>query len=155
MDKQHQTNKIPVVEGWFTKDSEAPALIGNRCRSCGDYFFPKADACRNPDCMKEDMKEVMLSRRGRLWSYTNNYYQPPAPYVPPTPFVPYALAVVELLEEKLMVMGQLADGYDFDILRADLEMELVVEPLYTDKSGNEHIIWKWKPVSTNQNKSEK
>lgn len=129
-------------------DPGNPRLIGNRCNSCGEHFFPKALSCRNPDCMNEDLEEVHLGRRGKLWSYTNNYYPPPSPYVSPDPFVPYAIAVVELSEEKLMVMGQLADGYDFTELQVGMEMELVVEPLSIDNQGNENVIWKWKPANT-------
>ena len=124
-----QGKHISVIEGWFTTDVRDPRLVGNRCKSCGDYFFPKAFACRNPDCMQDNMEQVLLSNIGKLWSYTNNYYSPPPPYVPPSPFVPYAVVVVELAEEKLMVMGQLADGYDFSTLEIGMHMELIIEPL--------------------------
>lgn len=146
MKKQQQGKRVAVIEGWFTLDSRDAHLIGNRCKACGDYFFPKAMGCRNPDCMQEDLEQVFLSKRGKLWSYTNNYYPPPPPYVSQNPFVPYATVVVELAREKLMVLGPLADGYDFEALEAGMEMELVVEPLYIDESGNEHLIWKFKPA---------
>jgi len=139
---------IPVIEGWFTMDQEHPHLIGNRCKSCGDYFFPKAYSCRNPDCGGVVLEEVHLSSKGTLWSYTNNYYQPPAPYVPPKPFVPYAIVVVELRTEKLMVMGLLASGHDFKELKIGMEMDLVLECLYKDEQENEHFIWKWKPTAS-------
>ncbi len=94
-----QTSKrVPVVEGWFTLESEEPRLIGVKCKSCGDYFFPRAIQCRNPNCRGEDLEETLLGRKGKIWSFTINHYQPPAPYVPPDPFVPYGLAVVELPE---------------------------------------------------------
>ena len=47
-----------------------------------------------------------LSRRGRIWSYTDARYQPPPPYVAADPYVPFCLAAVELAAEKLVVMGQ-------------------------------------------------
>jgi uncharacterized OB-fold protein len=144
---EKQEKRLAVIEGWFTMDPEDPRLIGNRCNACGDHFFPRALSCRNPDCMKEDLEEVLLSKRGKLWSYTNNYYPPPSPYVPPDPFVTYAIVVIELSEEKLMVMGQLADGYEFSDLRVGMEMELVVEPLSINDQGNEYVIWKWKPAT--------
>jgi len=138
-------DKLPVIEGWFT--IEPGRLVGNRCRSCGDYFFPKALLCRNPNCTVEDLKEVSLSGKGKVWSYTINHYPPPAPYVPPDPFVPYALVVVEMPEEKLMVMGPLADGFDYRTLKIGMDMELVVERLYTDAEGNDRMIWKWRPAA--------
>jgi uncharacterized OB-fold protein len=146
METNVEKKKISVIEGWFTTDKKEPNLIGNRCRSCGDYFFPKAFTCRNPNCMGEDLEEVFLSRQGKLWSCTNNYYQPPPPYVPPGDFEPYTIVVVNLPKEKLMVMGQLASGNRFEDLKIGMEMELVVETLFVDDQGNEHMIWKWAPV---------
>ena len=146
MEPQKHKNRLAVIDGWFTMDPDNPRLIGNRCKVCGDYYFPKAMSCRNPDCMQDDLEEVLLGTKGKLWSYTNNHYPPPPPDGSPDPFVPYALVVTELYEEKLMVMGQLAKGYDFTALKEGMEMELVVEPLHVDDEGNEHLIWKWKPA---------
>ena len=103
--------KIPAMDGWFTLDEAAPALIGTRCKGCGTYFFPKETVvCRNPRCFSTELEEVELSRRGRVWSFTNNCYPPPEPYVASDPFEPYAIAAVELEAEKMVVLGQLADG---------------------------------------------
>jgi hypothetical protein len=54
--------------------------------------------------------------------------------------------MVELLDEGLMVLGQVAEGCDHGALRVGMEMELVVEPLYTDGAGAEVMVWKWKPA---------
>ena len=100
----------PVLEGWFTEGDE-PRLLGTQCQACRTYFFPKLESfCRNPDCSSSDLAEIPLSRRGKLWSFTNNCYAPPAPYVSPDPFVPYAIAAVELEEEKMVVLGQVVPG---------------------------------------------
>jgi uncharacterized OB-fold protein len=136
--------RIPVID-WFTQDAKEPRLIGNKCKKCGDIFFPKASACRNPKCMSDDLEDIFLSNKGTLWSFTINHYPPPAPYVAPDPFVPYAIVVVELKNEQLSVAGQLADGYNPSVLKTGMEMELVVETLYEDEKG-QHTIWKWKPV---------
>jgi uncharacterized OB-fold protein len=136
----------PAIEGWFTTGPE-PALLGTRCTTCGTVFFPRAEGfCRNPACSGEEFEELPLSRRGRVWSYTDAQYQPPAPYLPATdPYRPFALAAVEL-PEGLLVLGQVADGYGVTDLSVGAEVELVVETLYTDDSG-ERTIWKWQPVS--------
>ena len=139
--------QVPAIEGWFTwPPSKEPHLIGSRCTSCGDYFFPKASTCRNPKCMSTQLEEALLSRRGKLWTYTINYFQPPAPYMPPDPFIPYATAVVELEKEKMRVEGQVVSDYDFEKLKLGMEMELVIEQLYKDKDGNEVMVWKFRPV---------
>jgi len=138
--------RTPAIEGWFTMDEAAPALVGTRCGSCKTYFFPKElVACRNPSCTSTDLEEVELSRTGRVWSFTNNCYQPPAPYMSPDPFVPYAIAAVELAEEKMVVLGQVADGLTVDDLKAGTEVELVLDTLYED-DDNEYMVWKWRPT---------
>ena len=110
------------------------------------FFPPHPGFCRNPACSGEEFEETELSRRGTVWSYTDAQYQPPAPYIPATdPYVPFALAAVEL-PEGIVVLGQLADGHGVEDVRVGSEVELVVETLYTDESG-ERTIWRWKPVS--------
>jgi uncharacterized OB-fold protein len=136
----------PAVEGWFDIDSEGPRLIGTRCGECGTYYFPKETVfCRNPTCASTALDEVRLSPRGRLWSFTNNCYAPPAPYVAPDPFVPYAIAAVELEEEKLVVLGQV-EGAGVEDLEAGMEMELTLAPLF-EEDGREVIVWKWRPAA--------
>jgi uncharacterized OB-fold protein len=133
---------VPAIEGWCTTAPE-PALIGSRCTTCGHVSFPKETVfCKNPACSGEEFEDLLLSRRGRVWSYTDAQYQPPAPYVPRTdPYEPFALAAVEL-PEGLVVIGQVADGFGVTDLRVGAEVELVVEPLDDDRT-----IWKWRPVS--------
>ena len=74
--------QIPCLEGWFTMPPEEPQLIGNKCGSCGHYFFPKVPYCRNPLCKKEKpLEKVILSPKGTLVAYTVNHYPPPPPYM--------------------------------------------------------------------------
>ena len=142
-----QKTRVPAVEGWFRIDEAAPCLIGSRCRSCGSLFFPREAAfCRNPDCSGSEFEPAPLSRRGKLWSFTDNRYPPPAPYVSPDPFEPYAIAAVELEAERMVVLGQVVRGVGTDRLRAGMEMELVLDTLYSD-DAHEYVIWKWRPVA--------
>ncbi|GAA1547002.1 Zn-ribbon domain-containing OB-fold protein [Nocardioides humi] len=143
----------PVVEGWFTTGEE-PRLLASRCTRCRNVVFPPVSAeagaasffCRNPACDGVECEAVELSRRGTVWSYTDAQYQPPAPYVPMSdPFVPFALAAVEL-PEGLVVLGQVAAGYGVADLRVGAEVELVVETLNVDETG-ERTIYRWKPVA--------
>ncbi len=146
MEKQEGQKRGPIVEGWTALEGGKPHLVGNQCQSCGDYFFPKVYACRNPQCMSNDLKQVPLSREGKLWSFTVGYYEPPPPFRALGTFTPYGLAVVELLKEKMMVMGQVASGVDMENLKVGMNMEIVLEPLQKDSEGKEIIIWKWRPV---------
>jgi uncharacterized OB-fold protein len=139
--------RAPAIEGWYTLDETAPALIGSRCTACGTYFFPplRGAYCRNPDCEEETSERVPLSRTGRIWSFTNACYQPPEPFVAPDPYVPFAIAAVELEKEKMIVLGQVASGVGVEALKIGLAVELVLETLYAD-AEKDRVTWKWKPV---------
>ncbi len=136
-----------AIEGWFIPGDDRTALVGSRCRECGTYSFPKETFfCKNPSCTGTEHEQVELSRRGRIWSFTNNCYQPPAPYVATTdPFEPFAVAAVELAEERLVVLGQMVSGTSIEDLHAGMEVELVTETLFEDDEAV-HLIWKWCPV---------
>ncbi len=138
---------MAAIEGWYTLDEAAPALIGARCASCGTYFFPPPQGtfCRNPDCDGESFERLPLSRTGRIWSFTNACYQPPEPYVAANPFVPFAIAAVELDREKMIVLGQVIQGVGVEGLAVGMPVELALEPLSRDAEA-EKLIWKWKPV---------
>jgi uncharacterized OB-fold protein len=142
--------RVPAVEGWFTIDDN-PALIGNRCTTCGTVFFPKAsNFCRNPDCSGEAFEDAELSRIGTIWSYTDAQYQPPPPYIARTdPYVPFALAAVELEAEQMVVLGQIADGFGVADLAVGGKVELVVEPLYSD-DDKDYLVYRWKPVHSTE-----
>ena len=86
-----------------------------------------------------------LSRRGRIWSYTDARYEPPPPYVAADPYVPFCLAAVELAAEKLVVMGQVVGGVTVDELRVGDEVELVIDTLYSE-DGCDYLVWKWRPL---------
>ena len=136
----------PAIEGWFTLDPASPRLLGTRCKACGTVYFPKETTfCRNPGCASTDFDETQLSPRGRLWSFTNNCYAPPEPYIAPDPFVPYAIAAVELEAEKLVVLGQV-EGAGVEQLEAGMEMELCLGRLYEDADA-EYVVWKWRPAA--------
>ena len=108
--------------------------------------------CRNPACEGDTFEETELSRRGTVWSYTDAQYQPPAPYIPASdPYEPFALAAVEL-PEGIVVLGQLAEGHGVDDVQVGSEVELVVETLYTDETGD-RTIWRWLPLSSGHRSS--
>jgi len=70
-----------------------PVLVGMKCRSCGETMFPRERLC--PNCSSEEVEEVALSSRGRVWSYTI-VYESYGNFIGLTP--PYPVAFVELPE---------------------------------------------------------
>jgi hypothetical protein len=140
--------RVPAVEGMFTMDEADPHLIGGRS-SNGSYFFPRALAGTDPYSDGGSLEEVELSSRGKVWSYTNSAYPPPAPFVVTTdPFEPVVIAAVELPAEQMVVLGQVVRGYSVDDLHVGMDMQLVLDTLYEDDE-HEYVVWKWMPVTGN------
>ncbi|MFT4614228.1 MAG: putative OB-fold protein [Bacteroidia bacterium] len=136
----------PAIEGWHTMTAK-PHLIGTQCEVCGTYFFPKqSHFCKNPNCDSTDFREVELSRTGKVWSYTNACYKPPEPFIAAEPFEPYAIAAVELDEEKMVILGQVTEGLGVDDLKVGMAMELVLEPLHETEEDIK-VTWKWQPLA--------
>lgn len=136
----------PAIDGWFaTDESGAPYLIGSKCHQCGTFVFPpRANNCPNPACDGDELAQVPLSRRGTLWSYTENRYPPPAPYPAPDPFEPFAIAAVQLADEGLIILGKVVDGTLAEDLKVGMEMELATMTLYVDEDGVERVVHAWK-----------
>ncbi|MFE0580108.1 Zn-ribbon domain-containing OB-fold protein [Streptomyces sp. NPDC058874] len=142
----------PVVSGWFTEnapDGGGFRLLGTRCSACTAVFFPREDVhCRNPRCPGGGkLAEVPLSPRGRVWSYTDGRYRPPAPYVsnPAEPWEPYTLIAVELEAEGMVVLGQAAPGTGIADLAVGAEVEVVGGVLGED-ADTTWVTWQFKPV---------
>ena len=140
------TSQEAAIDGWFaTDDAGKPHLIGSKCPQCATYVFPpRENNCPNPACDSDTLAAVALSRRGTLWSYTENRYPPPAPYPAPDPFEPFAIAAVELADEGIIVLGKVVEGTLAADLKVGMEMELATMPLYTDDDGVQRLVYAWR-----------
>ncbi|MFI6817066.1 Zn-ribbon domain-containing OB-fold protein [Nonomuraea sp. NPDC050328] len=119
---------------WFTVKDGLTYLVGTRCTACRTVCFPpRSGFCPNPHCAGEELVETRLSRRGRVWSYTNSCYPPPPPYEAAEPYVPITVAAVELETERLVVLGQV-EGLTAEQLRVGMELELT--------SSGERWMWR-------------
>ncbi|MFF3877017.1 Zn-ribbon domain-containing OB-fold protein [Streptomyces sp. NPDC001978] len=140
--------RTPAVVGWFTGEAGDFRLLGTRCAACSAVFFPREDVdCRNPECPGGDLDEVALSRRGRIWSYTDCRYRPPSPYVsdPELPWEPYALIAVELESERIVVLGQAVPGITVTDLAVGMAVEVVPGVLHEDTETT-WTTWHWRPT---------
>lgn len=131
--------QIPINEKILrlSTEVEEPHLIGVKCKSCGEYFFPKRDRCLN--CCNEDMEEINLSKRGKIYTYTIIHHSPPGYNGP----VPYAVGAVEL-PEGIIILSPLKD-FDFNKIKVGMDVEVVFEKIYEDDKGNDIIGYKFKP----------
>ena len=138
--------RVAAFEDLFTWPSDDPRLIATKCKSCGHCAFPKTFTCGNPNCKNKDVEDILLSKRGKLWSWSTQYYKPPPPFVAPDPYVPFAVGLVEF-PEGIKVLGIVTgcNAPDED-LKINMEVEVVAEKLFVDEDGNEVIGWKFKPV---------
>lgn len=136
----------PAIDGWFaTDDAGDTHLLGGKCTQCATYVFPpRTNNCPNPACDSDALDLVPLSRRGKVWSYTENRYPPPAPYPAPDPFEPFAIAAVELADEGLIVLGKVVEGTLAADLKVGMDMELTTMALYTDDDGVERSTYGWR-----------
>lgn len=134
--------RTPVREGLFispSNPSTKPQLIAGQCLQCGETVFPTPMLC--PNCQNENIAEVQLSRKGKIYSCTVVMQQPRPYYKGP---VPYGLGFVELPEG--VRIETLFTDCDPDSLHIGMEVELVIEKLYEDDQGQELITYKFRPV---------
>lgn len=139
-------NALPIQAGLFRGPTESPQLVASRCRACGALTFPKQDAC--PRCTQRDADEVLLSRRGVLWSWTIQRFPPPVPpYAGPAEresFVPFGVGYVEL-PEGIRVEARLTEN-DPEKLEIGMQMELTLEKFSEDADGNAIVTFAFRPV---------
>ena len=127
--------KIPIRAGAFVESPEGGKLIAGKCKSCGQIFFPKAVFCLS--CFSQDMDELMLDRKGRLYSYTIGH-MPSLHFKPP-----YAIGYVDM-PEGVRIFAPLKMLEDKP-LRVGMDMELVIEKLWEE--GDKEIIgYKFRPI---------
>ena len=96
----------PVVEGLFRAEEDRIVLLGSRCEACGTLYFPQRVACRNPECAGSgDLSPAELPRKGTLYSYSWQAYQPPGLFAVDA-WKPYAIGAVDLAEN-LRILARL------------------------------------------------
>ena len=115
----------PIAAGLWTDGSD-PQLIGAR-RSTGEIVFPFPDG--DAAALVEP---VALSRRGTLWSWTTQSFEPKFPYAGPQPFTPYLIGYVELPGE-VIVETRIVDAEAAD-LQIGMPMIFTVVPFNADRS---------------------
>jgi uncharacterized OB-fold protein len=117
------TTKVPFREGLFEKVSGKWALVGCRCKRCGQIFFPVREWCLN--CSSRDLERINLGRNGKLYSFTI-VHMPSEHFEPP-----YAVGWIELAEG-IRIFSQIR-GWQEHPLKIGIDMELAVEKLWDEE----------------------
>lgn len=121
------SDKVPIREGLFT-DNCSGSLLGKRCKICKQILPPLAPLCYN--CSSEDLDDLPLSHRGKLYSYTVIH----VPHIHLSS--PYAVGVIDL-PEGLRIYSPIKRWQDKP-LEIGMDMELVIDKAWEE--GNKEII---------------
>lgn len=116
------SNRIPIREGIFRENAEGDALLANKCSSCGQIYFPKANFCF--ECFNKNMEEVALSRRGKLYSYTLSHL-PASRFQPP-----FYIGLIDM-PEGVRIFAPLKTVEEKPF-RIGMEMDLAIEQLWQE-----------------------
>ena len=141
MEKHASGKEVLVGEGLFVRPqspADEPHLIGSKCTSCGEVTFPRQPWCAN---CGGDAEELLLSPRGKLYSFTNVNNPVPEGYRGP---IPYGVGVVEV--DGVRIMSYMTES-DPAKMKIGMEMALSIESLFKDDEGNEVIGFKWGALS--------
>lgn len=118
--------------------AEKPYLLGTKCLDCGETFTSRRYYCAV--CTSARMKEVALSSKGKLETFTISRMTPPGSVMQ----APYALGIIRLAEGA-KVTAALTD-VPLDSLHCEMDMEMVSEKVLEDSDGNDIISFKFRPV---------
>lgn len=137
--KESDKKIIPIREGLFSmpsKSGEKPYLLGSRCKACAQIAFPPRAVCSN--CFSEEMENIPLSTKGKLYTYTIIGFPPPGMTAP------YAIGYIDL-PEGVRIFSILTD-WDQESLKVGMDVELVLGKFREDKEGNEVLTYKFRPA---------
>ena len=127
--------RVYLREDIFTEGPEGPLLSANKCSSCGQVFFPRAETCLN--CLHQDLQDIVLSGQGRLFSFT-------VVHMPSTHFQPpYAVGFVDL-EEGVRVFAPLVMKQDKPF-QVGMEMTVQIDTLWQE-AETEFVGYRFSPV---------
>jgi uncharacterized protein len=108
-------------------DGERAVLLGSRCCTCGELYFPSARGCTR--CCGTRLEACELGHLGRLWSWTVQGFCPKPPFdgtATEADFRPYGVGYVEL-DSGLKVESRLTLA-DPARLHIGMRMALTVQP---------------------------
>ena len=145
---ESSAGRVPIEEGLYAGTAESLQLIASKCGACGEVTFPKQQSC--PNCAASGADEILLSRRGTLWTWTVQRFPPTSPpFIGPADrdaFVPFGVGYVDL-PEGVRVEARLTEN-DPAKLEIGMEMELVAETFIEDEKGNELQTFAFRPVES-------
>ncbi len=132
----------PLHEGLFSWPAEIPNLIGSQCLDCGEYAFPKQNACRA--CSGQNMTSADLGNAGNLWTWTVQSFMPKTPYhthETQETFTPYGVGYIEMACG-LKVESRLRENSP-ELLKIGMPMKLEIITVRTDDEGSDLLTFQF------------
>jgi uncharacterized OB-fold protein len=117
-----------------------PRLLGSKCRSCGEVFFPRRIACAK--CLKRGTEDVLLGPRGTLYTWT--YCHIPLFGKLEAKVAGYGVGQIDLPEGPRVQSVLSGRPGDF---RIGMPMELDLEVLRRNDQGQELVIYRFRPLT--------
>lgn len=136
---QNIVARIPGLLDWSTGEFR---LQSKKCNTCGTYFFPKEHYQHRPGCSREGVEDVLLANKGKLASYTIQYYPCPPPFKTEKKITPYGIGLVEF-PEGIQVAGLIMET-DLKSLEIGLEMETFAYKLFENEERQAVVTWAFK-----------
>ena len=134
--------RVPIAEGFFTvpdDPAERPRLLGSRCQSCSEVFFPRRHVCAK--CLHEGCDDIELSPRGTIYTWT--YVHVPLFAKANAKVSTYGVGQIDLPEGPRVQAILVGERDEFSI---GMEVETDLEVLRTDDDGNDVVIYRFRPV---------
>jgi uncharacterized OB-fold protein len=135
--------RVAIEDGFFTIPEdldEAPRLLGSRCQSCGEVFYPRRHVCAR--CLHEGTDDLALGPRGELHTWT--YVHVPLFAKRNAKVSAYGVGQIDLPEGPRVQSVLVGGPDDFHI---GMSMELELEVLGETPEGDDIVIYRFKAVS--------
>ena len=138
---QPPKQRVPIEPGYFTipEDPAAPPrLLGSRCQSCGEQFFPRRPVCAK--CCHRGTDDVELSPHGTLYTYT--YIHVPLFNSQRATGAGYGVGQIDLPEGPRIQSVLEGGPGDFEI---GMAMDMDLETLRKNEEGQEVVVFRFRP----------
>jgi uncharacterized OB-fold protein len=137
-----EEEKKPLKSGLWNYVSDQVHLIGSKCNSCGEVYFPRKENHCCPHCQHRVLTDLSLSQEGIITTFTIVYQQPAGGFY--TGPVPYAYGIVQLPDG--VNVETLFTGCQLEKIKTGLKAHLVIDKLCNGDDGSEVLTYKFVPV---------
>jgi uncharacterized OB-fold protein len=137
-----EPERVPLEEGYLVvpaSSSEPPRLLGSRCRTCGEHFYPRRATCAR--CLADDPEDVLLGPSGTLYTWT--YLHVPGFGQHRTASRGHAAGQVDLHEGPRVQAVLEGEPGDF---RIGMAMELTLAEVGRDEAGRAVVMYRFRPA---------